>query len=126
MPVPNPTDGEMAILRVLWDRGPSTVRDLHQALAERKDTAYTTVLRMCQIMHEKGLLDRNDSERQHVFAPRVTEEEVQGGLLGDLLAKAFRGSAASLVMRALSSRPQEAELDEIQAVLDRLREERRS
>lgn len=126
MPIPNPTDGEMAILRVLWDRGPSTVRDLHQTLAQGKDTAYTTVLRMCQIMHEKGLLSRDDSERQHVFAPRVTEEEVQGGLLGDLLEKAFRGSAASLVMRALSSRPREAELDEIQAVLDRLREGGRS
>jgi len=119
--LPNPTDGEMAILRVLWDRGPSTVRDIHEALTEAKDTAYTTVLRMCQIMHEKGLLSRNDAERQHVFAPCITEAEAQHGLLGDLLEKAFRGSAASLVMRALSRAPKEAELDQIQAALDQLR-----
>jgi len=121
MSLPNPTDGEMAILRVLWDRGPSTVRDIHEALTEAKDTAYTTVLRMCQIMHEKGLLSRNDAERQHVFAPCITEAEAQHGLLGDLLEKAFRGSAASLVMRALSRAPKEAELDQIQAALDQLR-----
>lgn len=121
MSLPNPTDGEMAILRVLWDRGPSTVRDIHEALTEAKDTAYTTVLRMCQIMHEKGLLSRNDAERQHVFAPCITEAEAQHGLLGDLLEKAFRGSAASLVMRALSRAPKEAELEQIQAALDQLR-----
>lgn len=124
MSLPNPTDGEMAILRVLWDRGPSTVRDIHEALTEAKDTAYTTVLRMCQIMHEKGLLSRNDAERQHVFAPCITEAEAQHGLLGDLLEKAFRGSAASLVMRALSRAPKEAELDQIQAALDQLRKEK--
>lgn len=121
MSLPNPTDGEMAILRVLWDRGPSTVRDIHEALSSAKDTAYTTVLRMCQIMHEKGLLSRNDAERQHVFAPCITEAEAQHGLLGDLLEKAFRGSAASLVMRALSRAPKDAELDQIQAALDQLR-----
>lgn len=121
MSLPNPTDGEMAILRVLWDRGPSTVRDIHGALSAAKDTAYTTVLRMCQIMHDKGLLSRNDAERQHVFAPCISEAEAQHGLLGDLLEKAFRGSAASLVMRALSRTPKDAELDQIQAVLDQLR-----
>lgn len=122
--MPNPTDGEMAILRELWDRGPSTVRELHDALSRNRDMAYTTVLRMCQIMHEKGLLARDDSERQHVFTPRLSEAEAQQGLLGDLLEKAFRGSAAALVLRALSRNPGEAELDEIQAVLDRLKEER--
>ncbi len=122
MPLPNPTDGELAILRVLWDRGPSTVKDIHAALSETKDTAYTTVLRMCQILHEKGLVSRDDSERQHVFAPCITEAEAQHGILGDLLEKAFRGSAASLVVRALSATtPREAELDQIQAVLDQLR-----
>lgn len=125
MSVPKPTDGELAILKVLWDRGPSTVKDVHGVLTEGKDTAYTTVLRMCQVMHEKGLVTRNEAERQHVYAPVLSEEETQHGLLGDLLEKAFRGSAATLVLRALDrSRPDE--LDAVQALLDGMRKKRKS
>jgi BlaI family transcriptional regulator, penicillinase repressor len=125
MPLPNPTPGEMAILRVLWDRGPSTIKDIHHALAEAKETAYTTVLRMCQIMVEKSLLSRDDSERQHVYAPLLSEAEAQSGLLDDLLAKAFRGSSTTLVLRALSdSRPDGAELREIQAFLEGLQQKK--
>ncbi len=123
MSLPRPTDGELAILKVLWDRGPSTVKDVHGVLAAGKDTAYTTVLRMCQVMHEKGLVTRDEAERQHVYAPALTEEEAQHGLLGDLLEKAFRGSAATLVLRALD-RTQPEELDAVQALLDSLKKER--
>jgi predicted transcriptional regulator len=122
MTLPRPTDGELALLRVLWDRGPSTVRELHTALAT--GTAYTTVLRFCQVMFEKGLVTRNEAERQHVYAAAIAESEVQHGLMGDLVDKAFRGSAKALVVRALSgSRPSQAELDEIQALLDQMRGE---
>lgn len=125
MSLPKPTDGELAILNLLWDRGPSTVKDLHGALSAGKDTAYTTVLRMCQVMHEKGLVTRDEAERQHVYAPALTEEEAQRGLLGDLLEKAFRGSAATLVLRALDrSRPDE--LDAVRTLLEDLRKERKS
>ncbi len=123
MSLPKPTDGELAILKVLWDRGPSTIKDVHGVLTEGKDTAYTTVLRMCQVMHEKGLVTRDEAERQHVYAPVLSEAETQHGLLGDLLEKAFRGSAATLVLRALDrSRPEE--LDAVQALLDEMRKER--
>ncbi len=125
MAVPRPTDGELALLRLLWDRGPSTVKDLHNALDT--GTAYTTVLRFCQVMFEKGLVTRNEAERQHVYTAALAEDEVQTGLLGDLMDKAFRGSAKALVVRALEgSRPDRQELEEIRAILDQMREEGRS
>lgn len=127
MSLPNPTDGELAILRVMWDLGPCTVKDVHRILSQSKDTAYTTVLRMCQIMQEKGLVTRDESERQHVYTPVIAEAQAQTGLLDDLLEKAFRGSASSLVLRALSGAQSDAqELEAIQEALDRLREGRKS
>lgn len=122
MPVPIPTDGELAILTVLWDRGPSTVKDIHRVISTGKETAYTTILRMCQIMCEKGLVTRDESERQHVYAPAVPRDGVRRELLDDLLEKAFQGSAKDLVVQALAdARPDAAELDEIQAFLEKLR-----
>ena len=113
-----PTDAELAILRVLWRLGPSTVREVH---AELEQTGYTTVLKQLQIMTEKGLVVRDESERAHVYAAREPREEVQRGLVGDLVDRAFDGSASQLVLRALSSRPaSEAELTEIRRLLDEL------
>ena len=102
MATPNPTEGELAILRVLWSRpGPTTVREVHAALSRGKDTAYTTVLKMLTIMAEKGLVRRDESERSHTYLATQAEPVVQGSLLRDLMRRAFSGSAFELVQRAL-------------------------
>jgi predicted transcriptional regulator len=102
MPPPNPTEGELAILRVLWSRKqPMTVRDVHAELSKAKDTAYTTVLKMLTIMADKGLVRRDDSERSHTYAAVDAEPVVQGSLLKDLMRRAFSGSALTLVQRAI-------------------------
>ncbi|WP_306601164.1 BlaI/MecI/CopY family transcriptional regulator [Geothrix sp. 21YS21S-2] len=121
-----PSDGELAILRVLWDRGSATVRDVHSELSRSRDMGYTTVLKLMQIMVEKGLVTRDETTRTHVYQAAQGEEPTQACLLDDLLQKAFQGSAASLVVRALGSRrATDGELDEIQALLARLKEDRR-
>lgn len=99
---PNPTEGELAILRVLWSRAaPTTVHQVHDELLRSKDTAYTTVLKMLTIMTEKGLVRRDESERSHRFVPAHPEPVVQSSLLKDLKRRAFGGSALKLVQRAL-------------------------
>jgi predicted transcriptional regulator len=116
--LPKPTDGELAILRVLWTRGPSTVRDVHEALAASKDTGYTTTLKLMQIMAAKGLVTRDGSARTHVYAARQSEARTRGQLVADLIERAFGGSAAALVMQALSSQPASPdELREIQRAI---------
>jgi BlaI family transcriptional regulator, penicillinase repressor len=100
-----PTDAELQVLRVLWARGPSTVREVHDALGAEKGTGYTTTLKLLQNMHGKGLALRDDSERQHVYVAAVAEEPTLGALLGRLIDRVFDGSAASLVVRALGARP---------------------
>ncbi|BDU72599.1 BlaI/MecI/CopY family transcriptional regulator [Mesoterricola silvestris] len=121
-----PSDGELAILRVLWDRGSATVREVHSELSKGRDMGYTTVLKLMQIMVEKGLATRDESTRTHVYRAAQGEESTQACLLDDLLQKAFQGSAASLVVRALAeSRASDGELDEIQAFLARIKEERK-
>lgn len=118
---PRPTDAELAILRVLWRRGASTVRQVNEELARRSPTGYTTVLKLLQIMTEKGLVERDESERAHVYVARLPEEQTLGQLVGDLLDRAFEGSASRLVMRALESRPASAtELAEIRRLLDEM------
>lgn len=119
--IPRPTDAELAILRVLWRRGASTVRQIHEELASRSSTGYTTVLKLLQIMTEKGLVDRDESERAHVYTARLAEEQTLGRLVGDLLDRAFGGSSSRLVMRALEERPASPEeLAEIRRLLDDL------
>lgn len=119
LPLLLPTSAELSILAVLWRRGPSTVRDVHEALKGAQDTGYTTVLKLMQIMAQKGLVSRDESQRSHVYRAMVSEEQAQRGLLADLMDKAFGGSAAQLVMRALSSdRASREELTEIRALLD--------
>lgn len=121
MDTPKPTAAETEILGVLWERGPSTVRAVQEVLEARRSTGYTTVLKLLQIMAGKGLVLRDERERTHVYRAAQPREAVQGQLIGDLVDRAFDGSAADLVMRALSTqRASKHELEEIRALLDRL------
>jgi len=99
---PRPTAAELEILTVLWSRGPSTVRDVHEAIGSRKPTQYTTVLKLLQIMAEKGIVERNEEARAHLYQARRPMQWTQRQLAGDLLERAFGGSAKSLVMGALA------------------------
>ncbi len=101
---PRPTDRELTILRILWDNGPSTVRDVNEAMNKDQSTGYTTTLKLMQIMAEKGLVLRDESQFKHVYRPALKEEKAQKQLVGDLLERAFSGSAEKLVMRALSAK----------------------
>lgn len=117
--LPRPTDSELEILRVLWNRGPSTVRDVFDDLNLSKPTGYTTVLKLMQIMAEKKLVRRDERQRAHVYEAQLPEEQTQNQLLGDLLNRAFGGSASRLVMRALSStKTSKADLAEIRRTID--------
>lgn len=116
-----PTDAELGILRVLWRRGPSTVREVHEEVDRAAPTGYTTVLKQLQIMTEKGLVVRDERSRAHVYAAREPRQDVQRSLVGDLVDRAFDGSASQLVLQALSARPASAdELGEIRRLLDQL------
>ena len=115
------TDRELTILRILWDNGPSTVRQVNEAMNKDQDTGYTTTLKLMQIMTDKGLLRRDDSQFKHIYKPAVTEEKAQKQLVGDLLEKAFSGSAEKLVMRALSAKKVSAkEMEKIRKMLDEI------
>src|SRR5881296_3848689 len=118
---PRPTDAELAILSVLWERGPSSVRDVHDSLSSEQTTGYTTVLKLLQIMTEKGLVVRDESQRAHIYEARYSQQKTQRQLLSDLADRAFGGSAAKLVMQALSGRKTNPEdLEAIRNLLDRL------
>jgi predicted transcriptional regulator len=117
--IPRPTDAELALLCVLWERGPSTVRQVHDVVSEGRALAYTTTLKLLQIMTEKGLVRRQEQGRSHVYQARFAEEETQRRLVGDLLDRAFGGSAAKLVLQALAARRASPEdLREIRALID--------
>jgi predicted transcriptional regulator len=117
--VPRPTDAELAILRVLWDLGPCTVRQVHDVLSRERPAAYTTSLKLLQIMTDKGLVSRDERDRSHVYHARLTEEQTQRQLVRDLLDRAFGGSATKLVMQALAARRASAEeLSEIRRLID--------
>ena len=119
MAVPKPTDAQLEILTVVWSLGPSTVRDVHEVINRRKPTQYSTVLKFMQIMTEKGLVRRDDTERAHVFEPAQSKEATQQQLAGDLLERAFNGSARSLMMGALSAKKaSKKELAELRKLLD--------
>lgn len=122
---PRPTDAELAILRVLWERGPSTVRQVHDALLPARDTGYTTSLKLMQIMAEKGLVTRDASARTHVYTAKLTRGETQRQLVSDLVDRAFGGSAAALVMQALNAQTTTAEeIEEIRQLIREFTEER--
>jgi BlaI family transcriptional regulator, penicillinase repressor len=119
---PKPTEAELGILNVLWDRGEMTVRELHEAHYRDDGTGYTTSLKMLQIMHAKGLVERNDSQRAHVYRAAVSKEITQKRFLTDIVQRVFDGSPSQLVLQALGGQPKASreELDEIRALLDSL------
>ena len=121
-----PTQAETSILQVLWQRGPSTVREVHEVLSAERDMGYTTVLKLLQIMHDKGLVRRDESQRSHRYQAVSTQRRTQQQLVADLLDRAFGGSMRNLVMHALSSRKaSSAELAEIRTLLDELEAKQR-
>lgn len=118
---PKPTDGELAILRALWELGPCTVREVAAQLEGERKTGYTTILKLMQIMAEKGLVERDESARTHVYRAVVSKAGTQRQLVRHLLDRAFGGSAKQMVLQALSAKPAApAELAEIRALLDRM------
>ncbi len=121
----NPSEAELAILTTLWRIGPSTVREVHEALA--KDTGYTSTLKQMQVMNEKGLLRRSERYRSHLYEPAVSKEEVQARIAGDVLQRAFEGSARNLVLGALNAQRASAEdLAEIRRVIDEFENRRKA
>ena len=118
---PQPTNAELAILSVLWERGPSTVREVKEALGQERRTGYTTALKLLQIMTDKGLVTRDESQRSHVYRARLRQKQTQQRLVADLMERAFDGSAQKLVMHALAvKRASPEELAEIRQLLDEL------
>jgi predicted transcriptional regulator len=120
-----PSEAEFGILTVLWQRGPATVRDVHEALA--KNTGYTSTLKQMQVMHERGLLRRSERFRSHVYEAAITREEAQARFAGDLMNRVFEGSARNLVLGALTAQRASAEdLEEIGRLLDRFEKRKKS
>ena len=119
MAPPVPSNTELEILHVLWNRGPSTVRQVFDVMRKERDVGYTTVLKIMQVMAAKKLVKRDESDRSHIYSPAVEEKSVKRRLVTDLLDRAFDGSAAGLVMHALSGKKaSREELDEIRRLLD--------
>jgi predicted transcriptional regulator len=119
-----PTDAELAVLQALWELGPSTVREIHVHLSAKQSTGYTTTLKTLQIMTEKGLVERDASSRAHVYATKHSQEQTQRSLMGDLLERAYRGSAGKLALQALSSqRATPQEIAELRLLLDEMSRE---
>lgn len=116
---PEPTESEVEILQILWQKGSATVREVHEVLETKKDVGYTTTLKLMQIMVEKGIVDRDTSKRIHIYKPLIPQSSVENNLINKLRQKIFRGSASRLVIGALSSEPvSEQELEEIREFLD--------
>jgi BlaI family penicillinase repressor len=118
-----PTSGELEILDVLWQRGQATVREVHEIINTRKPTLYTTVLKLMQIMFEKGLVERDATGKAHIYSARQPQDETQRTLVADLIEKAFRGSALKLVQHVLETKPASAEeLAEIRRMIKEVEE----
>ena len=121
-----PTASELEILRVLWTRGPSTVREVHDSLKETRTLGYTTVLKLLQIMTAKGIVRRNETERAHVYQAGVPATQTKRQLAGDMLQRVFEGSASDLMMHALAGkRTSREEIDELRRLLDEYERNRR-
>jgi BlaI family transcriptional regulator, penicillinase repressor len=116
--IPRPTEGELELLSVLWDRGPGTVRDLFEAVNETRPVVYTGVLKLLQIMTEKGLVDRDERERAHVYRAAVSQADTEARFLRELSERFFSGSAAQLALRALEiEKASDADLDAIRMLI---------
>jgi predicted transcriptional regulator len=125
-PPQKPTASELEILRVLWERGPATVREVHDALKEKKALGYTTVLKLLQIMTAKGTVRRNETQRAHVYEACLPAEQTKRQLAGDVLQRVFEGSASQLMMHALAGgRTSREELDALRRLLDEYERNRR-
>ncbi len=120
--IPQPTKTELNILRILWREGASTVRDVHEALNREEPSGYTTALKMLQVMHQKGLVSRDDSQRAHVYSAAVSKEETQTSFVNDIVNRLFDGSTSELVMQALGSSPSadREQLARIEALLSEI------
>ena len=120
--LPRPTEGELELLQALWDKGPSTVRELHEAIGRRRPVGYTSVLKLLQIMTEKGLVEREESSRAHIYRAAATQDETQTQLLRDISQRLFAGSATQLAMHALAMEPvSERELEELRTLIEQKR-----
>jgi predicted transcriptional regulator len=125
-PTPKPTDSELEILRVLWEMGPSTVKTVNEQLNEIRLVGYTTTLKLLQIMHEKGLVDRDDNERSHIYSSAIAESDIQTVMVNKLLTSVFSGSAAKLVMQVLgNSNTSKEELLKIKELLNKIERDRK-
>ena len=117
-----PTEGELEILQVLWQKGSATVREVHETILQTKEAGYTTTLKLMQIMFEKGLVVRDDRAKTHIFRANVSKESTQNQFVGKMINSLFGGSSTQLVMNALGSQQHsKAELEEIQQLLDNLK-----
>lgn len=115
-----PTEAELTLLNVLWQMGPATVRQIHDVVSVTQKTGYTTVLKILQIMHEKSLVIRDETNRAHVYAAAYSQGQTQSSLLKDLVSKAFGGSTSKLVMRALDESTSQEEIADIRQLLNEL------
>lgn len=119
-----PTESELEILRVLWERGEATVRDVHEELSKTKDAGYTTTLKLMQIMHEKGMVKRDESNKTHKYIPLLSREKTQKQFVGKMIDTLFQGSSSQLVMQALGNhKASKEELEEIQKLIDNLKKQ---
>jgi predicted transcriptional regulator len=120
--VTKPTESELAILQVLWDKGQASVREVHEVLSEHKNSGYTTTLKLMQIMHEKGIVSRDDSSKIHIYRPNISRENTQQQLVGKMIHTLFGGSSSQLVLQALGNHsPNATELEEIEALIAQLK-----
>jgi len=122
--LPRPTEAELELLNMLWENGPATVRDLHQAISVKRAIGYTSVLKLLQIMTDKGLVEREESGKAHIYRPVGTRQQTQSQMVRDISERVFSGSAAALAMHALSTQPvSEQELDELRRLIEQKRKQ---
>ncbi len=121
-PTHKPTESELSILKILWDKGQASVREVHETLSEHKISGYTTTLKLMQIMFEKGIVSRDASSKVHIYRPNITKENTQQQLVGKMITNLFGGSSSQLVLQALGNhQPNDAELAEIEALIAQLK-----
>lgn len=122
-PLPRPTEGELELLRILWDLGPSTVRDIHQEISSHRPLGYTSVLKLLQIMTEKGLVEREEAGKAHIYRAAAEQHETQDQMVRDISDRLFSGSAAQLAMHALALEPvNDQELEELRNLIEQKRQ----